>query len=294
MAFRRAFVILNRLPMFLTMALVLIVPSAFNSAFAQSTYTVQPQGTLNLFAYCVNQYGQFVTPCAVGVYPAYYEFTGGHYHNVLPRPTFSLGTVSPTSGLYTDYQGLPVTYTASKVGQQEAVFACANYCGHANIDVKYSDISAYLGSSTSQFIGSTSWHNANHFGTSFLNNKVTSITQTYHNRYSCRSDYQIVGLNDMALQWGGVFDVCPVAAAGCKNTDQTPKVKQWEPPHSWHHRGKAADFRADPNKPNHIINNAVIIQDFINICIANGLTFAQHEDAGTGNSHVHCSTPGGN
>jgi hypothetical protein len=151
---------------------------------------------------------------------------------------------------------LPITFTASTVGQKEWIDACANYCGTANIDVKYSDISAYFGHSTNVFVGEKPWHPANHFGTPALNNAITSITQTYHNKYGCRPDYQIVAVNDMALQWGGVFDICAVSGA-CVS-----QLTPWQPPHASHQRGKSVDFRAN-SLPNRIIPDAAIKQDVI-------------------------------
>jgi hypothetical protein len=147
------------------LCMLIVLSITFSPAFAQTTYTVQPQGTLNLFAYCVNQYGQFVYNCCVGVYRGYYVNTGGHYHDNPPHTTSAYGSVSPTSGCYYGPPGLPITFTASTVGQKEWIDACANYCGTANIDVKYSDISAYFGHSTNVFVGEKPWHPANHFGT---------------------------------------------------------------------------------------------------------------------------------
>ncbi len=81
----------------------------------------------------------------------------------------------------------------------------------------------------------------------------------------------------MALVFGGVFDVYPDGP-------------QWAPGHNTHDRGKAADFRADPEQNNSIIYDTDVIDRFLEICEENGLSWAEREDPGEDNEHVHCAT----
>jgi hypothetical protein len=103
---------------------------------------------------------------------------------------------------------------------------------------------------------------------------VTAITRQYHSEFGCRSNYQIVGVNDMALPNGGVFDI-----------NQT-----WGPPHASHDRGNAVDFREKPGVANSVIATRQVIDRFLAICRENGLSFAQQEYPGQDNEHIHCAT----
>ena len=63
----------------LSVTIVTLLAGDFSQAFAQ--FIVVPQGTLNTFAYCVNQFGQFIPSCTVLLSSSYYPNSGGHIHN---------------------------------------------------------------------------------------------------------------------------------------------------------------------------------------------------------------------
>ncbi len=200
-------------------------------ASSAQTIEVQPQMTTpTLYAYCVDQYGNTVPNCTVSLFNGYYVNTGGHVHDAGTRPTSKYGSLSSSGGFYSGYSGHPFTFSASRVGELEWIDACANYCNTYPVRIRYSNISSYSGHSTNVFIGSTTTHPSNHHGTLAFRNAVSSVTQQYHNEFGCYSTYQLVGVNDMALVFGGVFDldgIYPKAAMlwsttnGCGRTRNT-------------------------------------------------------------------------
>jgi hypothetical protein len=152
--------------------------------------------------------------------------------------------------------------------------------------VAYQDIYLYGGASTNTFIGGTVWHPAgnNHSGTLAFNNAITAVTNQDQNEFGCYSDYQIVGLNDMSLPFGGVFDV--------GSASQGIPPGSWVEPHKTHDRGRSADFKFKPGEANSILGDPGVVDEFLRICRVNGLSFAQVESAGTSNQHVHCGFNG--
>ena len=247
---------------------------------AQRVIEVQPQQTTpTLTAVCVDQFNEIIPNCSVALSHGFDVNTGGHKHNKGTRPTSAYGSLS-SSGGPTGSDGHPFTFTASRVGGVEWIKVCPSDGGGCNtypVRIRYSNISSYSGHSTNVFIGSTTTHPSNHHGTLSLRNKVSSVTQQYHNEFSCYSTYQRVGVNDMALVFGGVFDLYP-------------DEPQWVPGHNTHDRGKAADFRAKPNRNNSIIYDPDIINRFLEICRAKGLSYARREKKGKPTEHVHCAT----
>lgn len=242
------------------------------------TIEVQPQNTTaTLYAVCVDQFNNIVPNCSVSLSNGFTANTGGHNHNSGTRPTSAYGSLSSSGGYYSGYGGHPFTFTASRVGGWEWIKVCASGgCTTYPVRIRYSNISSYSGHSTNVFIGSTTTHPSNHHGTLWFRNKVSSVTQQYHNEFGCYSTYQLVGVNDMALVFGGLFDLYP-------------DEPQWKPPHHSHDRGKAADFRAKPNQSNSIIYDTDVINRFLEICEENGLSYARREKKGKPGEHVHCA-----
>lgn len=260
-----------RLPLVLILAGLAHIP-----VWAQ--ITVQPGTAQSLTAYCFDMNtGQVIPNCGLQLFNGYYMYTGGHNHES-GRPQSgqwkAWGTITPTSGWYPGYSGLTVNFSAPQLGQWEWIDACAAHCTTSNVLVAFSDIYAYFPNNHAVLIGTTSTHPANHFGTSQTNSAVNAILQTYWNEFSACAQYQPVGVNDMALHHGGLFDY----------------QATWQPPHHTHHRGRAVDFRCKPNLANSVIHHPYSISRFLQICRDNGLPYAIHEAPGTSNEHIHCAT----
>ncbi len=237
------------------------------SPFAEAQLLFAPSSTNTVYAYCVNQYGQIVTYCNVSLYNGYYSYTGGHNHE---------NSSHIWSGLYpyagnTGCCGLQVQVYTTSVGQVEWIDTCADVCSTTDFTVGYGDLYVYGGGDAWVLIGQTPTHPDNHWSIVATNNGMQGVAVQYHNEYP---NYDVIGINDMALPVGGVFDL---------NSD-------WSPPHSNHGRGKAAD-----NRGNGAANSVPRIPDvqnrFMDICRGYGATIVLHESIGTNNEHFHCEWP---
>lgn len=195
-------------------------------------------------------------------------------------------------GTYQGTDGFPFEIKPSQVGQEEWVIACngppnprtnAGNCKGHNFDVKYSDLKNYedtIKANSKIMIswGQTGTHPSNHYGTSFLTERITKIAQEYHKKFSCYKEYDPIAINDMALPYGGVFDV----------------YNDWRGPHYSHHRGKAVDIRCKPVGSNSVIHTKdhQIIDEFLEICDKHGLVYSEHELVGQPGEHCHCGING--
>lgn len=192
-------------------------------------------------------------------------------------------------GRYEGTKGFPFKIHPSQVGQDEWIRACngppnqytgARNCKTHEFSVKYSDLKNYrnkiIANSKMIDLGATGTHPHNHNGTQLLWTALTKIAQEYHNKFSCYKEYDPIAINDMALPYGGVFDI---------NND-------WRGPHYSHHRGKAVDIRCKTGLPNSVIYDKDIINEFLAICDKHKLKYARHELEGTKNEHCHCGING--
>lgn len=213
---------------------------------------------------------------------------------------------------YSGWPGFPFKIKASIVGQTEGFTACNGFpeddlanCSAHEWDVKWPKLENFRGklkendgkpNDTMVAIGyqvppgdPPHPHPNNHYATSEFNKALEKIAQQYYDEFSCYEDaedgthlgYQPIGVNDMSLPYGGVFDV----------------YQNWKTPHSspGHHKGLAADIRVkDPKKFPDIKNNSVIykqdvIDRFIEICDDNEMTYIDRYEKyiGTANEHIH-------
>lgn len=262
----------------------LVHASPAQTSGSSTASSVRPLTAERGVAWCKDASGNRLPNRTVTLSNGYRPYTGGHNHDVGTRPTSAYGSLSSRGGTYSGYSGYSFTFTASRVGQTEWIKACCGQnCKTGNIQVRYPDLSVYSGHSTNVFIGQTSTHRNNHYGTALLKNAISRITRQYRDEFDCYDEYEPVGVNDMALEFGGVFDLYPWEG----------EAKQWTPGHKAHDRGKAVDFRCKAKKyrqRNSIIYDAEIINRFQEICARHGLRFTIREKEGTSNEHIHCAT----
>jgi hypothetical protein len=209
----------------------------------------------------------------------YYQYSGGHLHDDPSHLTYS-GTMSSNGAQNTDTINLQVSYSASRTGEWEYMEACANTCNVTYVWVAFPFVQTELPTSSNfVLIGSTSIHPNNHWGYQSTYDAIWSITNSYAAAYSGSSGYQLVGVNDIGIDFGGVFDIC--ASGTC-----TQGYLPWQSPHIRHDYGKAVDFRANGGS-NSVLPAAY--NDFVGWCNAYGLSsLAFLEAPGTSNQHIHC------
>lgn len=273
--------------------LLAIVPLFLSLAYGQGGYSfieATPGQTANYWMICLDGIGNPLINCQVDLYgPAAYENSGGHLHNA-DRPN---SVFSPTSGYYEypDRFWFQID-TTHNVGQWEWFYNCVwGSCEIWDLWVRHwplwevTDNTSYR-----HLIGDTQWHPYNHFGTDFLVQRVDQVLQQYYGEFYCVTSqqgiwgYQAVGLNDMSLEGGGIFDIKQHLGAQWR----------WNPPHSNHSAGNSADFRCKPQQYWSIIYVDPAVERFMEICDEKGLEFQLREDQGTSNEHVHCGKWNGN
>lgn len=220
------------------------------------------------------------------------------------------GTYHPKPVKPGEEQGFAFKVEASIVGQQEDLWACNGFpetglpnCQNHTLYVKYrdgdKDLSNFRGAldkdhgkdhDTMVAIGFEDTHHPdNHYGTATFNQKLESIAKKYYDEFHCYKKaedgshlgYQAIGVNDMSLQYGGLFDV----------------YNNWKTPHSspGHAKGLAADIRVkDPKKfpktKNSVIYDPVVINRFLEICTKDHkMNFVRRwpEYIGKENEHIH-------
>lgn len=200
--------------------------------------------------------------------------------------------------------GFAFKVEASIVGQREDLSACNGLalddysnCAFHILHVKYPGLSNFRNTldkdngkdhDTMVATGSKTSHPDNHYGTSTFNQKIESIAKKYYEKFHCYKKaedgshlgYQAIGVNDMSLQYGGLFDV----------------YNNWRTPHSspGHAKGLAADIRVrDPKKfpgtKNSVIYDEDVIAQFLKICADHKMNFVRRwpEYIGKENEHIH-------
>ncbi len=153
--------------------------------------------------------------------------TGGHLHVDGVRPR---GSLTPVPACTTDTEGAcTLTYTASEVGGGELLMAASGVDptvtdaqpitvrvpGLGHLAIPFGPDASY------RLTGQTPSHPVNHFGTSVTTERVVRIAAGY------LSDKEAtLGINDMSLVNGGLFDI----------------NNRWRPDHKLHRQGESIDI----------------------------------------------------
>ncbi len=157
--------------------------------------------------------------------------TGGHNHTG-SRPT---GTFNPPSCMTDDSGSCSVEYSASEVGGSETISAILNgnpiQQDSKDLTVKIPGLQSaesavgILNGNLLRFTGANNFHSDNHFIKPANAGDVIGLANDIFDSYQAT-----VGLNDMSLSDGGLFDIGP------------PKGLFWKAPHSLHREGKSVDI----------------------------------------------------
>lgn len=250
---------------------------------------IEPGKKDSYYVWCEDQFGNPYWSGSLVFYQGVYNNSGGHLHNT-NRPVCSLNF--PNGYSYIGPPGLQFEIDAGhSIGQWEQITPCCTYgCATWDLAVQFWPLyNLFQGSAPAYTvpIGTDPpyhIHPENHFGTSTLAPAVAQIVDDYHGEFYCVPDpsppdypnirgydEEGLGVNDMALEQGGIFDI---------NGD-------WHEPHGTHNWGNAVDFRCKPNADHSIIHVNPVILRFLQLCRNNGLFYAIHHDQA--GEHVHCS-----
>jgi len=236
---------------------------------------------------CVNQYNNAPLPYAYfTVNTAVYLYTNSHLHD---DPSHVYSSIKPTSG-YADSNGVfRPTLTTSLVGQAETLLISCTYAGNtayanANYAVGYNDVYYNDHSAIWVKIGGSDTGGGTNHGTTTSNRYMQSGPA--YDLYYATLGYLIatgvskVCVNDMALPFGGKFDICN--QAGLCTSGVTP----WQSPHSQHDRGTAVDVAASAGQGCAAAGGSgVNVPQFINYCVLNGALAQYSYNEG---NHAHC------
>lgn len=247
----------------------------------------RPSSQHTLWAYCVDQNNYIIPSCPVNLGVGVYLNTNGHFHDSPSRPISSIWPQSGTTSAIAPY-ALAVTLSTTLVGQAELAMVEPNLplavMGYMEYVVGYSDIYWNHHSDIWVQTGAT----ANHGGVEFNHWMAWNAAQgIYHaSRQFLLVEYpqfQRIAVNDMALPFGGIFDI----------------NGNWAGPHYQHSRGTAVDIRGN-TLPNNV---PVSLQSrFRQLCIdfgaADNLSFIEHTTPGDNDTfvansqrHIHCQWP---
>ena len=161
------------------------------------------------------------------------------------------------------------------VGHEEYISNCplGGVCYIYDYAVGYSDLLWVEEKPQWIHVGATPKHmNSNSYNHWMTSAAAWGIYYTAVDYLSLHPEQGRIAVNDMALPFGGLFDI----SGG------------WEPSHWEHGRGTAVDVRG--NGQLYAIPDARQ-NEFVAICVAKGATWGQVEYPGTPEQHIHCQWP---
>lgn len=181
--------------------------------------------------------------------------SGGHGHEVgRPTGTFSgagITHASPAHGTTGPDGKLAATYKATEFGGVETIKAhltdTPSVSTSAALEVRVKDL--FLAPTSGvplryNFTGDTSSHTTNHYASTFTVTGTTTAAVSYFNR----TGSHILGINDMALVFGGLFDI----------------GGDWRPPHSLHREGRSVDVdRCAASTGELVLVNQLLLDKFM-------------------------------
>ncbi|MBZ5728471.1 MAG: hypothetical protein LAP87_26250 [Acidobacteriia bacterium] len=284
------------------MITMLVAVGASNELLAQ-TYSpmIPPAGaTWRNWYYCIDQYtGQIAYYCGMTLEVAAYTNTNAHYHGPSdsshPRSTMTCVTswqCTPSSG--TSINGntlwvgsLGVDVRGSLVGQAERIYVSNPYgsvttnCAVGYTDLYYNDhpeIWVRIGGTDT---GVNTGHGVTYYNRYMTYDSAVGLYYASQEYLVAHMEISKICTNDMALPFGGKFDICPFSGIpGC------PAVTPWASPHASHDRGTAADVAGTGSTQcSNYGGSGVNISEFIARCVAHGAysTYSINES-----NHAHC------
>lgn len=216
-------------------------PASFaQQALPATDFTVRPSvtsstlgagvQTLPLRVFCVNLFtGEIINNCNVVITHTARASSGGHSHTNGTRPK---GTFQPASGS-TGTAGLPTTYTSPETSgiidtqlTGTAPDGTPLAPGVFTIGVQIDGLIALGGGANYQLIGITATHPDSHNGTPAMNGALVGLADAY----AAAFPNSVLGINDMSLTAGGLFDY----------------QATWAKPHASHRFGVDADLALVP------------------------------------------------
>jgi hypothetical protein len=278
-SFKRAILLAGLLTVFLT-------PS-----MAQTYDTfVSPNTSWTRWAYCrdINT-GQIVYYCVAEIYTEYYPQTNAHLHESASHPWSTFWCADQTQCYPYDMHHFQITTswrgsvehdvrTLHKVGQaeKECIYADSTTCYDHVVgynDVYYNnheDIWLRIGGTDT---GVDTGHGSTYYNRYMMSYAAYGVYDATNDYLASHSPQEKVCTNDMALPFGGKFDI-----------NQT-----WTSPHASHDRGTAVDV-AGPGGGQCPAAYQVNVAEFIQACVNRG-ALSTYSVAEGNHAHVNWANP---
>ncbi|MBI4824627.1 MAG: putative metal-binding motif-containing protein, partial [Nitrospirae bacterium] len=164
--------------------------------------------------------------CTVNLSVEPVDNSGGHLHDG-NRKAHS-GGLSTDSVTITNIEPVKhVKYTSGEVSGTEKIIAelVGGSKEEFSIDVKVPYDLYSMPGGNYRLTGWTTFHQMNHYGTYYTVVNTRLIAEDFY-----RQSKATLGINDMSLEWGGLFDIGP------------PQGSYWSPPHKSHRKGISVDI----------------------------------------------------
>jgi len=184
-----------------------------------------------------------------------------------------LGSFGASSGTTNSQGKFTTTYTASQFGGAEKISASAGGgSGNATLTVRIPNLLLLGAGSNYALIGggaAAPAHPVNHYGTITFITNLTNLAANYHNDFPA---LDVIGINDMSLVRGGLFDI----------------NNNWAQPHMEHRVGINADIRANScfNRTNFIPDDTTVRMRWVFLCGQNSIN-CRLEFPNTCSEHYH-------
>jgi|GEM_PF-6731420 len=154
--------------------------------------------------------------------------SGGHIDNghTVIRPK---GTVNSVTIPINAIEG-KAEYRSSEVSGEERIIAKVGEkkVGEATIKVRVPGLYPMPGGDY-RLTGQRTAHPDNHYGTYYTVVNTHAVAEDFYRQFNAT-----LGINDMSLEWGGLFDI----------------YGNWSPPHSSHRKGTSVDIDRNAQGPN--------------------------------------------
>lgn len=238
-----------------------------------------PRSSNQLWVYCIDSLGQIVWDCNVTYWTGYYIYTNAHLHD---SPRAPESTVSP--GGWT-CSGCQITLETTKIGLAEKLMHRPNTefgtTGTYNYAVGFTDIywveEKTIAPNNGRWVhvgGGTTGHGGNEYNHWMEQGAAYGIYYTINDFATAYPEQTRVCVNDMALPFGGKFDI----------------YRSWDSPHQWHDRGLAVDIattggNACPTQGSGGIPTG-LADVFVRQCLNQGADPARTHSV---SNHIHCN-----
>lgn len=191
--------------------------------------------------------------------------SGGHNHAPGPK-----SSITQWSACYSNYQGVRFDIATSTAGQAEVLQLCAQLCSYWTIYSRYRQFGQHYlqdlpSGSNYALIGARPAHVSNHFGTQW----VTSAMRWIADEYAATTNGHTIGINDISLPYGGVFDIDGTWA---------------ENNHASHRMGLSVDVQYKTDGTGYSVQD---YEAFSAICAKYYGTAEVHSPGSATNQHIH-------